>query len=225
MYPKTIPLILLIIFCLILPGCTPGGEPKLESPEATIDWESMVQKARPTPTPPPPVKLDLGSKLDNQGALSEDLEIITQDGRATLFLKKGTLISDPNQQVVTELVIEAVSIEVNTHDYHAVGWTYSFKPENIKFNPSGEVTINYDINNFPPEPYCNPRKPLAGYFDFNKKNWKTIDSKADIEAKTMTFLFTETGSFSVLCRLNYPVPMSSIPKDTLLSFILLKLNG
>ncbi len=202
--------LVVLLSSVIFLGCQ--GKNMLQSELTDADSEDSENGIWPTITPtsapPPPVVVDLTQSMDSQGVLKEDIQIISSDRNATLNLKEGTLVLDASRQPVESLSIRSINIQPKKTDYYQAGWSYSIEPEGVTFDPPANLTLQYSAEDLPPEPYINPRKPMAGRYDQKKDSWEKLDMTADVDQTILYLDIKLTEIFCVIFRLNYPVPLS-----------------
>ncbi|MCC6956270.1 MAG: hypothetical protein IT316_05700 [Anaerolineales bacterium] len=199
-----------LFFITLLSGCTNTAVPNpmdLESNSESPSMDPAITKT-PTPTPPAPMMVDLAQRMDENGRLKEDIEVVSSDGNAKLNFSKGASILDSNHKPVYALEIRPISIKASKTDFYQVGWAYSIEPEGVVFDPPAKLTLLYSSENIPPEPYVNPRKPILGRFNAAKKAWEKLGMDVDLDLNIITADVAKSGIFNVLFHLNLPVPLS-----------------
>ena len=94
----------------------------------------------PTPTPVPRVyQLALGTG----GSLTEDVQVISEDGLAVLGLARGTKVMDAQGRPLSSVTMTARRLPLRT-DAAWVGLAYEFGPAGATLDPPASLTISYD---------------------------------------------------------------------------------
>ena len=92
----------------------------------------------PTATPPlapsPGLSVSLSGRLDAAGAVTEDVEMISEDGLAVLKLPRGTKVLDAQGQPPAAITVTATGLPGRT-DAAWVGEAYEFSSEQVTLDP------------------------------------------------------------------------------------------
>jgi len=99
----------------------------------------------PTPiiTPGPEVSATLSAAPDATGALTQDIQVVSDDGMAVLKLPSGTKVLDAHGQPPAAITVTATRLPLRT-DSAWVGLAYEFGPAGATLDPPAPLTISYD---------------------------------------------------------------------------------
>ena len=99
----------------------------------------------PTPiiTPGPELSATLSAGPDATGVLTEDVEVVSDDGLAVLKLPRGTKVLDAQGQPLAAITVTAMRLTLRD-DAAWVGLAYEFGPEGATLDPLALLTISYD---------------------------------------------------------------------------------
>ena len=97
----------------------------------------------PTLAPSPGLTVSLSGRLDATGALTEGVQVVSEDGLAVLELPRGTKVLDAQGQPVADISITARRLPLRT-DAAWVGEAYEFGPAGATVDPPAPLTISYD---------------------------------------------------------------------------------
>ena len=157
----------------------------------------------PTPTPVPRVyQLALGTG----GSLTEDVQVISEDGLAVLGLARGTKVMDAQGRPLSSVTMTARRLPLRT-DAAWVGLAYEFGPEGATLDPPASLTINY-----------NPR----AYYPFQVHGltypsfWQNIDARRVY----LTYLAEEGPLHPPLAVVDSPTALVTAKIDRLGTIIL-----
>lgn len=106
--------------------------------------------ATPSLAPRPGLSGSLSGRLDATGALTEDVQVVSDDGLAVLKLPRGTRVLDAQGQPLASITVTSPKLPPATDTFARVGEGYEFGPEGATLDPPASLTINYDPHaNFP----------------------------------------------------------------------------
>ena len=116
-----------------------------------------IATVAPTPTtepyiPPPtaaPVPLAYRLKLGPGGTLTEDTQVVSDDGLAVLGLRTGTRVTDAQGKPVQSISVTTTRPQLR-YDTAYVGSEYEFRPAGTTFDPPASITIRYDTRAYYP---------------------------------------------------------------------------
>ena len=112
-----------------LPRITGASKP---APTATL-----------APAASPGLGISLSGRLDAAGALTEDVQVVSEDGLAVLSLAKGSKLLDAQGQPLAEITITATRLQFRM-DAAWVGEAYEFGPAGATLDPPAPLAISYD---------------------------------------------------------------------------------
>ena len=99
----------------------------------------------PTPivTPGPELSATLSAGPDATGVLTEDVQVVSDDGLAVLKVPRGTKVLDAQGQPLAAITVTAMRLPLRD-DAAWVGVAYEFGPEGATLDPPAPLTISYD---------------------------------------------------------------------------------
>ena len=181
-----------------LVACLPS---KITPPPVNETTPPPVNETTPppvtTPTPPPvTVEVELSGKIDTAGILLEDVEVISDDGRAVLRLAKTMRVVDAQGQAPDSITVTARPRGESPpgSKWWLCGLRYDFNPKGVTFSPPAQLTISYDpsLVNLEEVNLYNPR---LGCFEEADLTWTWLDVIADWDNHCLTAAITSTGIF------------------------------
>lgn len=217
---------LLMVVVVIIMGSGAGCLPsELHPPHTLPPWESPMpttptptEESTPTrteeevmltPTSVLPVTVELSGKVDSAGILLEDVELISADGLAVLYLGKGTKVVDASSQPLDSITVTARPSEaLPPWEYALIGLAYDFSPRGARFDPPALLTISYDPSLIPP--HADKNRPQMGYFEEAESGWTTwtwLEVTADLDIHCVAAEIEHLGTFIVSSVIWY-VPLS-----------------
>jgi hypothetical protein len=116
----------------------------LQALPRTTEPSTPAPAARPTLTPGPELSASLSAAPDATGALTEDVQVVSDDGLAVLELPKGTRVLDAQGQPLASVTVTSVDLPPASDTYALVGKGYKFGPEGATLDPPASLTISYD---------------------------------------------------------------------------------
>ena len=143
----------------------------------------------------PPVTVELSGKIDSQGILLADVEVVSSDGRAKLSLAKGTRVLDARNQPAKSIAVTPL-LPAESNQALLAGVAFDFGGATVR--PLGLLTLSYDEP--PAVSSINLQDPqIAGFLEEQKLWVKTNNpSTADLKTRTVTLRVGTLGTFVVL---------------------------
>ena len=183
-------------------GCaTPEGTPAATLPAGPTPTRVPTRVPTPTATPLPPVTVELSGKIDDAGMLLEDVEVISGDGVAVLYLAKGTRVVDASGKPLDSITVTAGPPEVPWYEHYLYGLAYDFSPGGARFDPSARLTISYDPTLLDQDIVKD--KPQIGYFEEAELAWIWLEVTADLDIHCVTAGIDHLGTFIVSFEVLY----------------------
>jgi hypothetical protein len=175
-----------MMFSLALVGCADSGGTEL--PTVTPG---------PSPTPIPPAVYDLSEKMDGEGVITEGVDLVSTDGRATLHLDEGTRVVDQAGQPVQSITITTRPSKAEIEYSVLSSPTYEIDPRGALLDPPGQLTIQYDA---PPDlAGIDPDEAQLGASCGELEiDWEILDSDVDPDTLTATADVDCLGLFIVV---------------------------
>ncbi len=137
---------MLLTFALprVLPeGTRPAAtSAPMATPAETLTTFPLPLLDIPTPTPTPAPRV-YQLALSAGGSLSEDVQVISEDGLAVLSLARGTKVMDAQRQPLSSITVTARRLPLRT-DAGWVGLAYEFGPAGATVEPPAPLAIRYD---------------------------------------------------------------------------------
>ncbi len=112
-------------------------------------WQRLAGPSTPAPitmsalAPRPGVSVSLSGRRDATGALTEGVQVVSEDSLAVLELPRGTKVLDAQGQPVADISMTARRLPLRT-DAAWVGEAYEFGPAGATVDPPASLTISYD---------------------------------------------------------------------------------
>ncbi len=167
----------------------------------------------PTPTatpalaPGPGPSTSLSGRLEATGALTEDVQMVSEDGLAVLSLARGTKVLDAQGQPQAAITITARRLPFRT-DAAWVGEAYEFGPAGATLDPPAPLTISYDPRANYPFAYQDIDTTLVylAYLGGNGPTKPALTS-VDGEAASVSAKVDHLGTFTLYCEV-YTIPIS-----------------
>jgi len=132
-----------LLLTFVLPRFLPEetGIAAVPAPAASPAPTTLVPTDVPDPTPTPVPKA-YRLKLDDQGKLTDEIQLVSDDGMAILRLSKGTrVIADGH--LLDSVTLTRVKMNLRA-DIGLVGLAYDFGPGGAILDPPGVLTVNYN---------------------------------------------------------------------------------
>ena len=120
------------------PAATPARTP---GPELSVSL-SAGPDATPALTPGP--ELSASPAPAATGALTQDVQVVSEDGLAVLSLARGTKVMDAQGQPLASITVTFADTLAASETFARVGDAYKFGPEGATLDPPASLTINYD---------------------------------------------------------------------------------
>lgn len=143
-----------MLLTFALPRVLPEGTLRVSTPAPTAlpagTLPPMPLSVTDIPTPPPtPAPRVYQLPLTADGKLSEDVQVISEDGLAVLSLDRGTRVMDAQRQPLSSITLTARSLPLLT-DGAWVGLAYEFGPAGATIDPPAALAIRYDTRAYFP---------------------------------------------------------------------------
>ena len=167
------------------------------SPTTTPTTPTTTTPTTPTTTPTttPSGTVELLGKIDSAGILLEDVEVISDDGIAVLYLAKGTSALDASGKPLDSITVTAGPPQVLSDEYAIYGLAYDFSLHEAIFDPSAQLTISYDRQLMPFD--ADEYSPIFGYFDEAESTWIWIEVTADFKTCCITAEIDRLGTYVI----------------------------
>jgi hypothetical protein len=190
-------LLILMAFMASTAGCA--------MPEASLTPPSLGS-ATPTPNSVPSVTVELSDKVDSTGTLLGDVEVISGDGVAVLYIAKGTKVVDAQGLPLDFIAVTARWSEEESYEqYPSIGLVYDFAPGGARFEPPAQLIMSYDPSLITRE--INKYSVQVAYFDTAESIWIRLEGKADVDINTVIAEIEYLGSFIISFEW-YSIPIS-----------------
>ena len=137
--------------------------------------------------------MELLGKIDSAGILLEDVEVISDDGIAVLYLAKGTRALDASGKPLVSITVTAGPPQILSDEYNIYGLAYDFSLQEARFDPSARLTISYDRELIPWD--ADEFIPKIGYFDEAESTWIWVDVTADFKLFCVTVEIDRLGTY------------------------------
>ena len=115
---------------------------------ATVAPTSLREPYIPPPTAAP-VSLVYRLKLGTGATLTEDTQVVSDDGLAVLSLRTGTRVTDAQGKPVQSISV-ATRLPQLRYDTAYVGSVYEFGPAGTTFDPPASITVRYNTRAYYP---------------------------------------------------------------------------
>ena len=155
---------------------------------------------RPTPTPvptPTPIVLELSGSTDGSGALTEDLELILDEGTCIVEVTAGTTAQTADGGLLE--AIEILPVEDPPSDpgnANVLGLAYDFGPNGAVFDQPITITLEYDPSLIPAGV---PEEDLViAYYDTTTGSWIELECDVDPVTNTITAYVEHFTVFAVM---------------------------
>jgi hypothetical protein len=142
--------------------------------------------------------VELSGKIDSAGILLEDVEVISGDGVAVLYLAKGTRALDASGKPLDSITVTTVQPGEISDEYYIYGWAYAFSPHGARFDLPARLTISYDRSLIPWD--ADEYSPQFGYFDEAESTWIGIEVTADFKLHCVTAEVDRLGAYVLAFR-------------------------
>jgi len=160
--------------------------------------------ATPARTPGPELSASLSAGLDATGALTEDVQVVSQDGLAVLSLPRGTKVLDAQGQPLASITVTFADILSVSATFARVGEGYKFGPEGATLDPPASLTINYDPHAAFPFTYQDVDTGRVFLAYYGKKGPIRPDlASVDGKAASISAKIDHLGIMVLYCEVHY----------------------
>jgi hypothetical protein len=137
-----------VLLTLVLPRFLPEGS-GLATPPAPAETLAPISPPAPDIAPPTPMSPPRVYQfaLARDGSLTEDVQVVSDNGLAVLSLASGTKVTDAQGQSLPSITITTRRLQLRV-DTDYMGLAYEFGPAGTTLDPPALLTIHY-----------NPRAP------------------------------------------------------------------
>ncbi len=153
------------------------------------------------------VTVDLSGNLDARGVLTDEVQIVSEDGQAILQLSRGTKVLDALGQPLVPASIGVTAREPPLlGEIALVGLAYEFGPEGVTLTPPASLAVHYDPDAHYPFSYQDVDCSRLHMAYFAKKRWVApwLAASVDREANTVTAEIDHLGTFIIFCEVFQP---------------------
>lgn len=175
-----------------------------------------------TPPPPPsPPSLELevnlwdnvsSAAIDEDGVLAEDVTAASLDGRVTLVIAEGTQVLGPEGDPQVELTVETILDPPDAPEGYHMIVAFDFGPDATTFNPSIEITLQYDQEALPEG--VDEVSLVIAYYDGAAGEWMFVTGEVDPAANTVTFSVNHFTLFAIIGAPSFNLSALSISPST-----------
>jgi hypothetical protein len=161
--------------------------------------------ATPARTPGPELSASLSAGLDATGALTEDVQVVSQDGLAVLSLPRGTKVLDAQGQPLASITVTFADILSVSATFARVGEGYKFGPEGATLDPPASLTINYNPHATFPFDFVNDVEIGQVYLTYWGKKGPIRPSLAMVDGETgsISAKIDHLGTMVLFCDVHY----------------------
>jgi hypothetical protein len=135
--------------------------------------------------------------IAESGRLIEDVEALSVDMNARLYLAKDTIAKNRAGSFLSSIIIEELvdspKAPANTE---IVGDVYDMWPDGTTFDPPAGLTFRYDESLLPDG--VAEKNLVIGTWDKDNNQWVELESTVDTEADTVTAKVSHFTAFTVL---------------------------
>jgi len=155
-------------------------------------------------TPGPELSATLSSGPDATGVLTEDVQVVSDDGLAVLTLPRGTKVLDAQGQPLAAITVTARRLPFRD-DVAWVGEAYEFGPAGATLDPPAPLAISYDPRANYPFAYEDIDTTVV-YMAYLGGNGPVRPALARVEGKTasITAKIDHLGAFVLFCDVFRP---------------------
>ena len=165
----------------------------------------------PPPPSPPPLELEVNlwddvtsAAIDEDGVLAEDITATSPDGMVSIDIAQGTQVLGPDGGPLAELTVETISEPPDAPEGHHIVSAFDFGPDDSSFDPSLEITIEYDPEALPEG--VDEASLLIAYYDEAAGEWVFVPGEVDPATNTVTFSAAHFTAFALLAAAPAPAP-------------------
>jgi len=160
--------------------------------------------ATPARTPGPELSATLSAGPDATGVLTEDVQVVSEDGLAVLSLARGTKVLDAQGQPVASITVTVADTLAASETFARVGEGYKFGPEGATLDPPASLTINYDPHANFPFTYqdVDTGRVFLTYYG-NKGPIRPYLASVDRETASISAKINHLGTMVLYCEVHY----------------------
>jgi len=147
--------------------------------------------------------------VDDQGKLTQNVRITSEDGNISLTIDKGTSLLDKNGQILDSIKVAVDSNSITLPEKTKLaGSVVDIEPKDGVVNPSLKLAITYDSTTLPQGVSEND----LWIYRYTDEKWEIMGFKAsDTESNKVTTKIYQFGTYSLLA----PNRPASVPLSTL----------
>ena len=150
----------------------------------------------------------MSAEIDSKGIIQSAACFTTEDGRLSLKITEKTRLLNKNGDPLSIMSAETAPTRVDLPDNAIPILVYNLEPEGAYFNTALKLSMNYSAEKLPAD-ILEEELYLA---HFDGKQWQILESKLDIQSKT---IFAEITRFSVYALMGKLTPVElSNPSPT-----------
>jgi len=174
---------------------------RLAGPSPSAPAASQATAARPG------LGVSLAGTLDTTGALTEDVQVVSENGLAVLSLARGTRVLNAQGQPLADIFVTARRLPLRI-DAAWVGESYEFGPSGATLDPPASLAISYDPAATYPFTYQDIDTRLV-YLAYLGKNGPIRPAQASVDGKagSVSAKIDHLGAFVLYCEV-YIIPLS-----------------
>lgn len=180
---QRIPLVLGLAVGAVIPiACSEAEEAKTQT--ATIQ-------------PVQSVIIDLSEKTDASGRLLSEIQLISDNGKASLEIPEGTMVSGEDG-----FPVEAIHI---TQQFQ---WTiaYEIGPAGAGINPPARLQICYNPEQLPA--FERNNTPELGFFEKTQESWSWLELVLETDRPCVSATIDRLGTFVLIFDIPKGIPQS-----------------
>ena len=149
------------------------------------------------------ISINLSDKIDANGVLLDDVEVLSDDGIAALKLPKGTTAVDAAGKPLTSIIIVSKFSLTPWYSFSLYKTTYEFQPVKTVFSQPVLLTFSY----FPTRNVSSSdeNSAIVGYLESSKSEWIAVPGvQVDLTLKQVSVKIDRLGTYGLF----YPFPLS-----------------
>jgi len=137
----------------------------------------------------------LGSRINSEGVITEDVTALSSDARCYLTINKGTMaLNKSGNPLYGIIILEMEDPLLPPADFKIIGAVYDFKPDGATFEPSATLTITYDPALLPKG--VSYKCLVIAMWDKATGKWVILDST--VNTNTNTAQIRHLTAFAIL---------------------------
>jgi len=130
------------------------------------------------------------------GALLEDVDAASTDGRVIVYIPKGTKVLGPDGEPLYEIVVTPVNPSPTPPEDYDVIAAFDFEPHGTTFDPRIELTLAYGPDALPEG--VGEADLVIALLDEANGEWEFVTGVVDTYANTITFSIDDFTLFAIL---------------------------